>query len=111
VERDLEVCRTQAHQGDQAWALRLLGEIHAHRQPLQAELAAAAYREALALAETLGMRPLQAHCHRDLGMLYGTLGQQEVAHHELSTAITLYRDMAMTFWLPQTEAALAQVGA
>ena len=26
-----------------------------------------------------------------------------------STAIALYRDMEMTFWLPQTEAALAQV--
>ena len=28
---------------------------------------------------------------------------------ELSTAIELYRAMAMTFWLPQAEVALAQV--
>ena len=28
---------------------------------------------------------------------------------ELATAIDLYRAMAMTFWLPQTEATLAQV--
>ena len=28
------------------------------------------YRHALALAEELGMRPLQAHCHRSLGTLY-----------------------------------------
>ena len=28
---------------------------------------------------------------------------------ELSTAIVLYRAMDMTFWLPQTEAALARV--
>ena len=27
------------------------------------------YRQGLALAEELGMRPLQAHCHRGLGML------------------------------------------
>jgi len=27
----------------------------------------------------------------------------------LATAIALYRGMEMTFWLPQTEAALAQV--
>src|SRR5262249_19177183 len=51
--RGLELCRAYAHQGEQAWALRLLGEIHAHRQPLETELAAAAYREALALAEAL----------------------------------------------------------
>jgi hypothetical protein len=29
----------------------------------------------------------------------------------LSTAITMYRTMDMTFWLPQTEAALTQVEA
>jgi hypothetical protein len=91
--------------------LRLLGEIHVHRQPPEAELAEAAYREALALAETLGMRPLQAHCYLGLGMLHSTLGQQEAAGRELSTAIAMYRTMDMTFWLPQAEAALAQVEA
>jgi tetratricopeptide (TPR) repeat protein len=109
--RGLEFCRTQAQQGEQAWALRLLGEIHTHRHPPQAELAEAAYREALALAEALGMRPLQAHCHRGLGTLYARQGQQEEARRELSTAIEMYRTMDMTFWLPQTEAALAQVAA
>ena len=67
------------------------------------------YRQALTLADELGMRPLQAHCHRGLGTLYATLGQQEQARAELSAAIVLYRAMDMTFWLPQTEAALAQV--
>ena len=67
------------------------------------------YQQALALAEELGMRPLQAHCHRGLGMLYATTGQREQARTELSTAIEMYRAMEMTFWLPETEAALAQV--
>jgi tetratricopeptide (TPR) repeat protein len=107
--RGLEFCRTQAQQGEQAWALRLLGEIHAHRQPLEVELAETAYQEALALAEALGMRPLQAHCHRGLGMLYATTGQQAQAHTALAAAIELYRAMDMTFSLPETEAALAQV--
>jgi hypothetical protein len=56
------------------------------------------------------MRPLQAHCHHGLGTLHGTLGHREQARAALATAIELYRDMEMTFWLPQTEAALAQVG-
>ena len=55
------------------------------------------------------MRPLQAHCHRGLGTLYVTTGQVEQARIELSTAIEMYRAMAMTFWLPQAEAALVQV--
>ena len=63
---------------------------------------------ALALAEELGMRPLQAHCYLGLGRLYLKTKQIEQARIALSTAIDLYRSMEMTFWLPQAEAALAQ---
>ena len=35
--------------------------------------------------------------------------QREQARTALSTAIEMYQSMDMTFWLPQTEAALAQV--
>jgi Flp pilus assembly protein TadD len=76
----------------------------------EVESAAGHYRQALALAEELGMRPLQAHCHRGLGTLYLKLGQPEQARIELTTAIELYRAMDMTFWLPQAEAVLAQAG-
>jgi hypothetical protein len=56
------------------------------------------------------MRPLVAHCHRGLGALYAQTGRRWQARAALTTAIDLYRDMDMTFWLPQAEAALAQVG-
>ena len=55
------------------------------------------------------MRPLQAHCHRGLGILYSRVGQAQQARVALGTAIALYRAMEMTFWLPQAEAALGQV--
>ena len=64
---------------------------------------------ALALADELGMRPLQAHCHRGLGTLYAATGQREQARTALATAIELYQSMDMTFWLPQAAATLAQV--
>ena len=108
-QRALEAARTQQQPGDQASALWLLGEIVAQRDPLEVEQAEAHYRQALALAEELGMRPLQAHCHLGLGTLYAQSSQREQAHAELSTAIALFRSMDMTFWLPQAEAALAQV--
>jgi tetratricopeptide (TPR) repeat protein len=73
------------------------------------EKAETAYQQALALAEELSMRPLQAHCHLGLGTLYAKTGQQEQAQAELSAAIVLYRAMDMAFWLPQAEAVLAQV--
>jgi hypothetical protein len=50
-----------------------------------------------------------AHCHLDLGQLYHQTGRAEQARAALTTAIDLYRAMDMSFWLPQAEAALAQV--
>ena len=61
------------------------------------------------MADELGMRPLQAHCHRGLGTLYATIGQREQARAKLSTAIEMYQSMEMTFWLPQAETTLAQM--
>jgi class 3 adenylate cyclase/tetratricopeptide (TPR) repeat protein len=107
--RALNLSRDHKERGYQAWALQLLGEIASHLDPPAVESAAAHYRQALALAEELRMRPLQAHCHRSLGTLYAKIGRYAEAHTALSTAIALYRAMDMTFWLPQAEAALAQV--
>jgi tetratricopeptide (TPR) repeat protein len=109
AERLLALCQDRKERGNQAWALWLLGEIAAPRQPPHAEQAATYYQQALALAEALGMRPLVAHCHAGLGTLYTTTGRREQAGTELSAAIELYRAMEMTFWLPWTEATLVQV--
>ena len=109
AERALALAREHQERGNQAYALRLLGDITAQRALLESDQAGEYYRQALALADELGMCPLQAHCHRGLGTLYAKIGQQEQARAELATAIALYRAMDMTFWLPQTEAALAQV--
>jgi hypothetical protein len=111
AERVLADVHNRKTPGWKAWVLWLLGEIAALREPPEIALAETHYREAHTLAEALGMRPLQAHCHRGLGTLYATIGQQEQARPELSTALTVYRAMEMTFWLPQTGAVLAQVEA
>jgi class 3 adenylate cyclase/tetratricopeptide (TPR) repeat protein len=105
----LDLARQHGERGHEALALCQLGEVHAHDDPPNAPQSEAWYREARALAEALGMRPLQAHCHRGLGTLYARTVQQEQARAELSTAIALYRTMEMTFWLPQAEAVLAEV--
>jgi tetratricopeptide (TPR) repeat protein len=109
AERTLALAREHQERGHEAYTLRLLGEIAARREPLESTQAEAHYQQALALADELGMRPLVAHCHHGLGRLYCQTGQQAQARAELSTAIELYRAMDMTFWLPQAEAALAQV--
>jgi tetratricopeptide (TPR) repeat protein len=108
-EGALVLARAHQEWAHQAYALRLLGEIAVQREPPARDQAEAHYHQALVLTEELGMRPLQAHCHRSLGTLYATIGRLEQARAALSTAIELYRAMAMTFWLPQAEAVRAQV--
>jgi len=103
-------------QGDYRRAIDCLGQTVTsldgarHRERFgEAFLPAVFSRAALALTQELGMRPLQAHCHLGLGTLYATVGRRAEARTTLTTAIELYRAMDMTFWLPQAEAALAQV--
>jgi tetratricopeptide (TPR) repeat protein len=110
TEGALALARAQQERSHQAYALRLLGDIAARREPLESALATAHYQQALALAKELGMRPLQAHCHRGLGRLYAQTGQRQQACAALATAMAMYHTMEMTFWLPQVEAVLVQVG-
>jgi tetratricopeptide (TPR) repeat protein len=102
------VARASAYKepGLQAYALRLLGEVAAHGNRPDVEQAEAAYRQALALADALGMRPLQAHCHFGLGALYGKVGLLEQARSALSTAARLFNSMEMTFWQRRADALL-----
>jgi tetratricopeptide (TPR) repeat protein len=110
TERTLTLAREHQERGHQAYALRLFGDIAARREPPERDQAEAHYRQALTLAEGLGMRPLVAHCHLGLGKLYVKIGRRAEARAALSVAVELYRAMEMTFWLPQAEAALAQAG-
>jgi hypothetical protein len=55
------------------------------------------------------MRPLLAHCHFGLGILYNRISRPAQARAELAAAIELYRAMEMTFWLERAEAVRAQM--
>jgi len=102
----LSLAQRQQERGHEAWSLRLLGDIGAHRDPRDAESAETYYRQALALADDLGMRPLSAHCQFDLGKLLRATSRPEPARQHLTVAGTMYREMGMRVWLDQVDAAL-----
>jgi len=60
------------------------------------------------VAAELGIRPLVAHCHLGLGKLYRRTGKRQEAQEHLTTAVTMYREMDMRFWLEQAEAEMAE---
>jgi class 3 adenylate cyclase/tetratricopeptide (TPR) repeat protein len=102
------VSLAQRHQerGHEAWGLRLVGEIASRRDHPALEKPGNYYDKALALAGELGMRPLVAHCHFHLGKLSRETGRGEQAQEHLTTAMTMYREMDMRFWLDQAQATM-----
>ena len=103
-DRAVELLSSQP--GGVAHALHLLGDIAAHSDGLDAGRAEACYRQALALAEPRGMRPLVAHCHLGLGKVCRRTDKLEQGREHLTTATTMYREMGMTYWLGKAEAEL-----
>ena len=55
------------------------------------------------------MRPLAAHCHLSLAKLFRSTRKSELAREHLMTAVTMYREMDMGFWLEKAEAELGQL--
>jgi tetratricopeptide (TPR) repeat protein len=101
----LEQAVEQKERGNEVYARHLLAVIHAGHADGAAE-AAAQFTAALSLAQSLGMRPLAAHCHAGLGRLRAGAGDRDAAHHHLSTALAAYREMAMRFWVGPIESAI-----
>ncbi|HVO84662.1 MAG TPA: tetratricopeptide repeat protein [Syntrophobacteria bacterium] len=103
-DRALRLSRERGERGYEAWALRFLGEAASHCDPPDLETAEGHFRQALALADELSMRPLVAHCHLGLGKVSRHSGDWVNARERLMTAVTMYREMAMDPWLAQAEA-------
>ena len=103
----LELSRRHGGRGDEAWALHALAEIAARRDPPESALAFARSAGALALAQELGMAPLEARCHLSLGVLHHQAGATAEARDELSRAVDMLSRMQMLRWLGTAQALLA----
>jgi tetratricopeptide (TPR) repeat protein len=104
--RALTLSRDTSERGNEAWLLRLLGELDNQSNLPALGRAESHYQQALAVATELGMRPLESHCHLGLGRLYRRGGKGQEAGKHLETAATMYREMDMVLWREQAEAAL-----
>ena len=99
----LSIARRRGERGYEARALHILGEIVGHAAVPHLDIAIRHQRDALALAQDSGMRPLAAHCHVSLAKLYLSTAQREQAHEHFATGMMMYREMDMRFWLKKAE--------
>jgi class 3 adenylate cyclase/DNA-binding SARP family transcriptional activator len=93
-----------SHPGFAAYAQHLLGDLATHSDRVDAKSGEAHYQQALALAEPLGMRPLVAHCMLGLGKLYRRTSKPGKARENFATALSMYRQMDMQYWLRKAQA-------
>jgi hypothetical protein len=101
----LELARKRHERGDEAWALRLLGEIALRLDPVEPDSARRFFEDAVQLASTLGMRPLIAHAQLGLGRLDRQLGRAG-GHHHFAIASALFRELGLTRWTEEGDQAL-----
>ena len=105
----LELARDRGDRRFHALALYVSGEIEANSEPPDVSSAETFFREAIALMETLEMRPRLANCRLALGRLYAKVGRIDCARAELSLANDLFRSMSMDRWAARAGTALASL--
>jgi class 3 adenylate cyclase/tetratricopeptide (TPR) repeat protein len=102
--RALALARERGQRGQEAWVLRLLGDVTGGGAMPDAAGAEGHYRAALALADELGMRPLAAHCDLGLGRLYRRASNPGASGDHFASAIAKFRELEMRYWLERAEA-------
>lgn len=85
-------------QGHRAYGLRVLGDIAADREVFDAIVAEQNYRDALGIAQSKGMRPLEAQCLSRLGALYRLRDEPGKAEAHLAEADALAKSIGIELW-------------
>ena len=110
VQRVLELALAHKERGHHARGLKLLGDVMAAASPADPGAAEDSYRQALALADELAMRPLTAQTLLGLGQLYQRTDRPAQAADRLADAFLLLHDMGMRPWLSSTLDELQTLG-
>lgn len=99
AEAVLRLATERGERCNQAWAFQLLGDVACEGGAPDLDVGVTHYRQAMALAVALGLRPLVAHAHSSLGRAHARAGKSDAAREHLASAVQLYREMDMRSWL------------
>jgi tetratricopeptide (TPR) repeat protein len=104
AEEALVLARQFGERGEEVEISLLLADIALNRQDLAS--GTTLYRQAFELGEKLGMRPAIARCHLGLGRVSSLRGVKTGAKQHMTTAMAMFGEMGMTYWLEKAEAEL-----
>jgi DNA-binding SARP family transcriptional activator len=102
--RALELAMSYGELAVEADARRLLAELALSEATSSAvDAADDELRHALDIARMRALRPLSAHCHVGLARISQRRDKYDDAREHLGTAITMYREMEMPYWVRRAE--------
>jgi tetratricopeptide (TPR) repeat protein len=107
----LGFAQNQQECGNEAEALRLLGDIALRRGGSEMEVATERYRQAMTIGKDLGLRPLLARCHVGIGKAHLRMDDPENARKHLITALDMFRAMQIRYWPDNVAAEMAELSA
>jgi hypothetical protein len=96
----LVLAKRYGERGIQAHLHRILGDIASATSNGDPSAALSQYRQALAIAEELSMRPLEARCHYAIGELLAARNGEQAGHHHKEMATRLFTAMGIAPLLP-----------
>ena len=108
ARKALDLARDQQERGNEAEALRLLADIALSRSSSGTEVVTELYRQAMAIAEDLALRPLLARCHLGLGKACLRTDDPASARRHLTAALDMFRAMQMRYWIENVTAEMAK---
>lgn len=109
VNKGVELTSATGEHPHHAYALRLLGGIEAARGASGIAKAEQCYRDAITKAESCAMRPLAAHCRRDLGKLLLAAKREADALGAFERAARIFDDLDLPLFRDETRSLLAQL--
>ena len=95
AESVLRMARERGERVLEGWALSLLGDVAGDAAAFRPEVGFAAYRDAMAITDAGGLRPLAAHCALGIARLHDRAGQPEAAREALARARALFAALSL----------------
>ena len=106
ADRARDLAHTYANRTDEAWSLRLYGDLAAQQQPIDAAEIESQYRAARKVATTQEMLPFVAHCDLRIGKLHALVHEEIKSRAALRRARAAFAGLAMPYWVSRAEHAL-----
>jgi hypothetical protein len=109
AERAADLARIYDHRIDEAWSLRLQGDLAARKGPVDVEEVETLYLRSRAIAAAQEMAPFVAHCDLRIAKLHALVRDEAGSRTALHRAQKAFGELKMPYWADRAQQALMRL--